>query len=98
MRSSQIKAEDRHRVSEILDGQNRRMLELILESDSLLTRYIFLTNAGGAVAMLTFIGTKQASSSYEWLPLVCFVLGVIASGVEVRALAIVRGGLQRDLV
>src|SRR4051794_15109069 len=73
--------------SEKLTQHRTMILEKTLESDARLSKYIFTTNAGGAVAVLAFIGTNGADSRYGWTPLICFVLGVIASGIEVRSLA-----------
>ena len=48
------------------------------------TRYFVLSNAGGAVAVLSFLGTRGGSGRFGCFAvasLACFVLGVIATGI-----------------
>jgi len=48
------------------------------------TRYFVLSNAGGAVAVLSFLGSRSGSGRVGYfavISLACFVLGVIAAGV-----------------
>lgn len=50
------------------------------------TRYFVLTNAGGAVAVLSFIGTSLSGGSFPKIAVVsllCFVAGLIVAGCVV---------------
>ena len=57
----------------------------IIETGWRLTQHNFITNAGGAVAILGFLGTESAGS-WAIIPLLIFALGIISSTVEIRAL------------
>lgn len=47
-------------------------------------KYLLLTNSGGAVAILSFLGTDSARHvALAKFALVCFVLGLILVGVEI---------------
>ena len=55
----------------------------LLATDQKLTQYSFLVNSGGAAAVLAFLGAAEPAS-FAWWPLGCFLVGAIASGLELR--------------
>jgi hypothetical protein len=60
-------------------------------------RYFVLTNAGGAVAVLSFIGASGSSfPKAAIVPLTCFVAGLIVAGVVIGGQ--LTGAYQRLLV
>jgi hypothetical protein len=76
------------RVELMMDGlsaQVSRAFDQLVETDKRLTQHNFLVNAGGSAAVLGYMGT-QSASSFLVLPLICFLVGVIFSGLEIRAL------------
>lgn len=83
-------------ISAELRQQSDEVLSFISELDKRLTNTNFLTNGGGAVSVLTFIGTGISSSPLSNYALMCFVLGIIATGIELRALLIFWGKLHKD--
>lgn len=72
-------------LSDILLMKGREALDISLELDKRLTNTNFLTNGGGAVATLTFLTTNSSIPSLK-IALVLFTLGVVATGIELRAL------------
>jgi hypothetical protein len=58
---------------------------MIIRLDEKLTQYSFLTNSGGAIAVLGFMGSGKASPSAVF-PLAIFLVGIICSGIEYRSL------------
>lgn len=75
------------RRQQYIDGINRRWKQLHdLEAQwgERAYKYLLLTNSGGAVAILSFLGTDSARHIF-WAKaaLVCFVLGLIFMGIEI---------------
>lgn len=72
------------RQQQVIDAVNRRWGQLHgLEKEwgERVYKYLLLSNSGGAVAMLSFLGTgKAAHLMASQLALVAFVLGVIITG------------------
>ena len=66
-----------------------------IETHWRLTQHNFFTNAGGAVAILGYLGATQTASFAIW-PLCFFVIGLIASGIEIRILYYTFGNLCQD--
>ena len=69
---------------QVIDQVNRRwgqLYELEKEWGERVYKYLLLTNSGGAVAMLSFLGTGKANHALaaQWA-LVAFVMGVIITG------------------
>ncbi|MCI4569044.1 hypothetical protein [Lysobacter sp. CFH 32150] len=71
--------------SELLAKKGAEIQGFLFDLDKRLTNTNFLTNGGGAVAVLTFMGDKPAPLSVK-IALVLFSLGVIATGIELRAM------------
>jgi hypothetical protein len=82
-------------LDEVLAAQSRESLEWLRDIDSQLTRNNFITNGGAAVAVLAFIGTGHAPTEMLW-PLGFFTAGVLATGIELRALAVDVAALHSD--
>ena len=78
-----------------LHSQTKQTFEKIVETDWRLTQHNFLVNAGGSAAVLAYLGTSSSSKFAIW-SLVCFLVGIIASGVEIRALLAIYSGLRKD--
>ena len=78
-----------------LHAQTKQTFDKVVETDWRLTQHNFLINAGGAAAVLAYLGSSSDSKFAIW-SLLIFVVGVIASGVEIRALLQVYGGLHKD--
>lgn len=78
-----------------LSNQERESLDKIVETDKWLTQHNFLVNAGGAAATLGYLGTNP-SSTYAILPLLIFVVGIVASGIEIRGLLSIYSHLHKD--
>ncbi len=82
-------------LAETLRGQGREGAAAVAELDKRLTNTNFLTNGGGAVAMLTFMGSGAAVPLAE-VALVLFTFGVVATGIELRALLKYWAELTKD--
>ena len=82
----------------IIERKMRDASDHIGRLDALMSKHGFLTNAGGAAATLAFIGTAQEKAALGTLPLAIFVIGIIASGVEIRALMNYFGKMQTYLI
>jgi hypothetical protein len=78
-----------------LHAQTKQTFDKVVETDWRFTQHNFLINAGGAVAVLAYIGSSSDSKFAIW-SLLLFVVGVIASGVEIRALLREYGSLHKD--
>lgn len=78
-----------------LHAQTKQTFDKVVETDWRLTQHNFLMNAGGAAAVLAYLGSSSDSKFTIW-SLLIFVIGVIASGVEIRALLRVYGSLHKD--
>lgn len=73
------------RIADTLKGQQREAFGNLAEYDKRITTHNFVTNGGGAVACLTYLGTG-ADAPHIKVALVLFTLGVIAVGIELRAM------------
>ena len=78
-----------------LHAQTKQNFDKLVEIDRWLTQHNFLINAGGATAILAYLGSSSNSKFAIW-SLLLFVVGVIASGVEIRALLRVYDSLHKD--
>lgn len=78
-----------------LHTQTKQTFDKVVETDWRLTQHNFLINAGGAAAVLAYLGSSSSSKFAIW-PLLLFVVGVIASGIEIRALLQVYRSLHKD--
>ena len=68
-----------------LHSETKEIFSKVVETDWRFTQHNFLVNAGGAVAVLAYLGTSSSSKFAIW-PLLCFLVGVVASGIEIRML------------
>lgn len=78
-----------HILESQLELQNK-----FIESSWRLTQHNFISNAGGAVAILGYLGTSDAGS-WAVYPLLLFALGIISSTVEMRALVLIYANLHQ---
>ncbi len=90
-----MEEETANAVAGELHSQTKQTFEKIVETDWRLTQHNFLVNAGGAGAVLAYLGTSSSSKFAVW-SLLCFLVGVIASGAEIRALLAIYSGLHKD--
>jgi hypothetical protein len=94
-KKNELPPEVAEQLSEFIIRENGLMLDRLSELDKRLANTNFLTNGGGAVAVLAFMGTNTAPSLIK-VSLVLFTLGVIATGIELRALLIYFGEVSQD--
>ena len=78
-----------------LSSQARQTFDKVVDTDWRLTQHKFLVNAGGAAAVLAYLGSDPTPAFAVW-PLVCFVFGVGASGIEIRTLLKIYSLLNKD--
>lgn len=78
-----------------LHGQSKQTFDKTVETHWHLTQHNFLVNAGGAAAVLAYLGSSLGNKFAIW-PLLCFLAGIVASGLEVRALLSIYGALHKD--
>jgi hypothetical protein len=94
---SQLDPETQRRADQELTSQIDRSFEQLIETERKLTQHNFLVNAGGAAAALAYMRSSQGTGFAIW-PLACFLVGVVASGIEVRFLAKFFKALHDDAV
>lgn len=82
-------------IGDELAAQCRQCFDKVVETDWRLTQHNFLMNAGGVAALLAYIGSNPNATFAIW-PLICFLVGIIASGVEIRALLKTYSALHSD--
>ena len=92
---SQLPPDIQQAADQEFTSQVKQAFDSIVTIDGRLTQHNFLVNAGGAVAVLAFIGARPYAGFSFW-PLGLFLLGVVASGVELRALLIWSSHLHND--
>lgn len=91
----ELNPERAQRIADTLKGQQREGFEAVSEYDKRITTHNFVTNGGGAVACLTYLGTGTDSTHIE-VALVIFTIGVIAVGIELRAMLTIWSALTSD--
>ena len=74
--------------------QQSDLQDKVIECNWRLTQHNFLANAGGAVAILGFMGSDK-SGTWAIYSLLFFALGIICSAIEVRALLEIFGDLHK---
>jgi hypothetical protein len=84
-------------VVDELTEQVNRCFEEFLAASYKLSQHNFLVNAGGATAVLAYIGSTS-DATFAILPLVCFLVGIIACGVELRSLSTFFNVLRQDAI
>jgi len=85
-KASELDPDLRQKIDEALMKERDRAFDEIFKLDSNLTNNNFLVNAGGAVATLAFMGAKTDAAAAAVWPLLFFTVGLIATGLEIRAL------------
>ena len=81
----ELEPERAKRIADTLKGQQREAFGNVFEFDKRITTHNFVTNGGGAVACLTYLGSGTDSAHIK-IALVIFTIGVIAVGLELRAM------------
>lgn len=82
-------------LGSILMNQVNTSFAAVVGTDKWLRQHNFLINAGGAAAVLAYLSSENADSFLIY-PLVIFLAGVVASGIEIRYLLKVHRELQED--
>ncbi|MES2013917.1 MAG: hypothetical protein V4445_09205 [Pseudomonadota bacterium] len=80
---NELEATTRQNSIDYLNQRWKQLYELDKEWAEQAWKYLFLTNSGGAVAMLSFLGAYKENSHIIFLKaaLVCFVIGVFLVGI-----------------
>lgn len=94
-RYSQLPKEKAERLLDLLGSQSREAFEAVADLDNRLTNTNFLTNGGGAVAALAFLGEHPDAGALK-ISLCLFAIGVVATGLELRSLMKYWGELCSD--
>jgi len=92
---SELEPEVGQPILNTLSDQSRESFDKIVETDKWLTQHNFLVNAGGAAATLGYLGASP-NSSFAIFPLLLFLIGIIASGIEIRGLLSIYSHLHKD--
>lgn len=92
---SALDPDTREKADVEMTSQVNRAFEEFIETARKLSQHSFLVNAGGATAILAFIGSNP-DASFAFVPLIFFVAGVIASGLELRFLLKSIAAIHRD--
>jgi hypothetical protein len=95
-RLSELPDDVRLRVGEIIQQQNEAMLDRIADVDKRLTTTNFLTNGGGAVAIMAFLSQSNGAPWLVRVSLLVFTLGVIMTAVELRTHLQQLGKISQD--
>jgi len=77
--------ENQETTREFILESHSWLRDKVIESNWRLTQQTFLSNAGGAAAVLGYMGSAEPGS-WAIFPLVFFALGIVTSAIEVRAL------------
>jgi len=94
---SKLDPETQRRADQELTAQANRSFEEGIETGYKLIQHNFLVNAGGAATLLAYMGSGHRVDFAIW-PLACFLVGVVASGLELRFLAQFFKALHDDAV
>jgi len=94
---SELDADIREKAEAELTSQVNRAFEELLETSRKLSQHSFLVNSGGAAAILAYMSTNP-DALFAFLPLVSFLMGVIASGLELRFLRGSLTALHKDAI
>jgi len=84
-------------IADTLSSQEQESFSKVVETDKWLSQHNFLVNAGGAIAVLGYMGTAS-STVIAAVPLSIFILGIIASGIEIRSLLTFYSLLHSDAI
>ena len=97
-KASELNPDVRQKLDEVLMKEGDRAFDEIPKLDANLTNNNFLVNAGGAAATLAFMGAKTEAAAAAVWPLLFFTVGLIATGVEIRALLYYFGERHNDAI
>jgi hypothetical protein len=92
---NQLPPEFAQKLDDLLSAQCKDAFDRVVDTDWKLTQHNFLTNAGGAAATLAYLGTKP-TPTFAAYPLCIFLIGVMLSVIEIRALLVFYGALFVD--
>ncbi len=84
------------KITEYLKDHRKETRSFIADFDKRITNTNYLTNGGGAVAVLACLGSKSPSPLIEY-SLVLFLAGVILTGIELRAMLKFWSVLYKDV-
>ena len=87
----------RSQADAMLTSQVEESFEELVDTGRKLRQQNFLVNAGGAAALLAYLGTGKASDAHIW-PLLVFLTGLVSGGIELRALFNFYGTLHTDAI
>jgi hypothetical protein len=93
---SDLDLEKAMKLSQSIEDHGKKTVSFIAELDKRVTNTNFLTNGGGAVAVLAFMGSSAKLPLIEY-SLFFFLLGIILTGVELRALLKYWAILHKDI-
>lgn len=82
-------------LSGIIMEQMRETFDKVIETEKWLTQHNFLVNAGGCAAVMSYLATEP-TPMFAIFPLVIFISGVIASGIEIRTMLSIYSHLHED--
>jgi hypothetical protein len=81
---SSLAPEIQEKLIASVDGRWAQLYGMERDWGAKVYKYLLLTNSGGAIALLSFLGTDKAPKVLAAkLALMCFVLGVVMLGVAV---------------
>jgi len=82
-------------LSTVIMDQMRETFQKVIETDKWLTQHNFLVNAGGSAAVLAYLASVP-TPTFAILPLVIFLTGIFASGIEIRTMLSIYNHLHQD--
>lgn len=91
----ELDKETAENLCSILEGQVDTSFKAVVETDKWLTQHNFLINAGGAGAILGYLSSTP-TPTFAIFPLVLFLIGIAASGIEIRYLLKMHHELHSD--
>lgn len=92
---NELNPETQEAIKKELSAQIREIYAVLDEAGKRYTQYNFIVNSGGSAAVLAFLGTNIGSTFAIW-PLLFFIAGVIACGVELLAMVYVNKTIFND--
>lgn len=78
-----------------LKGECSEAFQKLIETHSRITQHNFLTNAGGAAAVLAYLSTNP-TPTFAFISLFIFTAGTIASGIEIKSLGNIYAAIHLD--
>lgn len=83
MKFEELTLEDQRSLHTSYQARIKQLIELYIMATNQALKFLLLTNAGGAVALLSFMGTSQnvRDQRTAWWALACFFAGLIAVAV-----------------